>query len=94
MWSSDEGLAILRMGSELFIHVTFRVTSHPFVRCLIVMSFKPSTNFFFPCVWPLMSRRSEYLYCELLHALIVQLKYVLQKVWLSILKKTLLNSVK
>ncbi|KAF0991568.1 hypothetical protein HZS_1781 [Henneguya salminicola] len=61
MWSSDEGLAILRMRSELFTDKTFRVTPHPFVRCLIVMSFDPSKNLFFPCVWPLMSRRNEYL---------------------------------
>ncbi|KAF0989534.1 hypothetical protein HZS_960 [Henneguya salminicola] len=85
MWSLDEGLTILWVGSELFNDAA----PHIFVQCLVVMSFDASTNLFVPCVWALMSRRNEYLYCELLHAIIVQLKYVcgLQKVWLSILGK-------
>ncbi|KAF0987352.1 hypothetical protein HZS_1365 [Henneguya salminicola] len=83
MWSSDEGLAVLRTGSELFINATFRVTPHPFVQYLFVMSFDASTNLFVPCVRALMSRINEYLYCELLHSIIFQLKY-----------NSLLNSVK
>ncbi|KAF0986677.1 hypothetical protein HZS_4132, partial [Henneguya salminicola] len=79
MWSSDEGLAILWMGSELFIDATFRVIPRAFVQCLIVMSFDPNTNLFAPYVCALMSRRNEYLYCELLHTLIVQLKCVVSK---------------
>ncbi|KAF0990406.1 hypothetical protein HZS_8039 [Henneguya salminicola] len=51
MRSSDEGLAILMIGSELFIDATFGVTPHPFVQCLIVMSFDPSTNLLVSCVW-------------------------------------------
>ncbi|KAF0985968.1 hypothetical protein HZS_6788 [Henneguya salminicola] len=85
LWSSDEGLAIFQMGSELFIDAT----PHTFVQCLIVMSFAPSINLFAPCVWTLMSRRNEYLYCELLHAIIVQLKCVV-----FYFEKALLNSVK
>ncbi|KAF0988105.1 hypothetical protein HZS_7035 [Henneguya salminicola] len=75
MWSSDEDLTILWMGRELFIDATFRVTPHPFVQCLIVCAFPP-TNFFVLCAWALMSRRNEYLYCQLFHAIIFQLKYV------------------
>ncbi|KAF0990124.1 hypothetical protein HZS_5479 [Henneguya salminicola] len=95
MWSLDEGLAILRMGSELFIDATFFVTPHPFVKFLIVRSFDLSTNLFVHCIWALMSRRNEYLYCELLHPIIVQLKYVWSpKSVLIEFKKALLNSVK
>ncbi|KAF0991786.1 hypothetical protein HZS_5900 [Henneguya salminicola] len=36
------------------------------------MNFNPFTNLFVPCVWALMSRRNEYLYCERLHAIIIQ----------------------
>ncbi|KAF0988562.1 hypothetical protein HZS_842 [Henneguya salminicola] len=72
MWSSDEGFAIFRMGSELFIDAT----PHSSVKCLVVMSFDPSTNLFVSCVLASMSRRNEYLYWELLHAIIVQSKYV------------------
>ncbi|KAF0989626.1 hypothetical protein HZS_3539 [Henneguya salminicola] len=88
MWSSDEGLAILRMGSELFVDATFRVTPHSFAQCLIVINFDHSTNFFVPCVWALMSRSNEYLYCELLHAIISQKSVVFD------FEKALLNSVK
>ncbi|KAF0989859.1 hypothetical protein HZS_777 [Henneguya salminicola] len=79
MWSSDEGLGILRMGNELFIDATFRGTPHPFVQCLI--AFK--------------SRINEYLYCELLHAIIAQLKYVwCPKSVVVDFEKALLNSIK
>ncbi|KAF0992509.1 hypothetical protein HZS_6796 [Henneguya salminicola] len=50
MLSSEEGLAILRIESELFIDATFRVTPPPFLQCLIVMSFNLSPNLFVPCV--------------------------------------------
>ncbi|KAF0992675.1 hypothetical protein HZS_7101 [Henneguya salminicola] len=89
MWPLDEGLAILRMGSELFIDATF----HPFAQCLIVMSFDLSTDLFVPCVLALMSRRN--LYCELLRAIIFQLKYVWSPKSVVVdFEKALLNSVK
>ncbi|KAF0986273.1 hypothetical protein HZS_3823 [Henneguya salminicola] len=85
MGSQDEGISILLMGSEKFIDATFRWTPHSFVQGLTVMSFDPSTNLFVPCIWELMSRKNEYLHCDLLYAIIVQLKFM----WLSILRKRL-----
>ncbi|KAF0987332.1 hypothetical protein HZS_4490 [Henneguya salminicola] len=59
------------------------------------MSFDPSTNLFVPCVWALMSRRNEYLYCELIHAIIAKLKYVWSPKSVVVdFEKALLNSVK
>ncbi|KAF0991328.1 hypothetical protein HZS_5216 [Henneguya salminicola] len=77
------------MVSELFIPATFRGTHHPFIQCLIVMSFDIHK-------FALTSRRSEYLYCELFHTIIiVQSKYVLsQKNVVVDFEKALLNSVK
>ena len=75
VWSSDEGLAILRTGSQVFIDATFHVTPHPFAQCLIVMAHDTSTNVHVPCAWALMSGRDEFLYCEVLHVLVVALDY-------------------
>ncbi|KAF0985952.1 hypothetical protein HZS_6267 [Henneguya salminicola] len=42
-----------------------------------------------------MSRRNEYLYCKLLHAIIVQLKYVRsQQILVVNFEKALFNSIK
>jgi hypothetical protein len=72
---SNEGLAVLCMESQIFIDATFRVAPHLFSQCLIVMAYDPSTNLYSPCIWALMTSKDEYIYCEVLHAVVVLLKY-------------------
>jgi hypothetical protein len=95
MWTSDEALSILRMDTQIFVDATFRVTPAPFSQCLIIMAFDPSTNLYVPCVWALMTAKCEYLYCEVLHSVIVALKYHWSpKVVVVDFEKALLNSIK
>lgn len=75
LWTSDEALAVLRTEGQIFIDATFRVTPAPFCQCLVIMALDAATNTYVPCVWSLMTSRNEYLYCEILHAVVVLLKY-------------------
>jgi hypothetical protein len=93
--ASNEGLAILRMRSQIFIDATFRVTPSPFSQSLVIMSFDPSTNKHIPCAWALMTSKSEYLYCEILHVICVSLKYFWKPVVVVIdYMRALLNSLR
>ena len=95
LWVSDEALSVLRIDSTIFIDATFRVTPAPFAQCLIVMNHDPTTNIFVPCAWALMTGKNETLYCEVLHALLVLLKYRWEpKVAVADFEQALLNSVK
>jgi hypothetical protein len=95
LWASDEALAILRMDSQIFVDATFRVTPSPFSQCLIVMSHDPSTFLYVPCVWALMTSKDEYLYCSVLHEIIVLLKYRWEpKIIVIDFERALLNTIK
>ena len=95
IWVSDESLSILRQEGQIFLDGTFRVTPSPFVQCVIVVAFDAATNLNVPCVWALMTSRSEYLYCVLLHELIVLLKYRwCPKVCVVDFEKALLGAVR
>ncbi|KAF1741228.1 hypothetical protein MXB_4580 [Myxobolus squamalis] len=63
------------MESSVFIYATFRVTSAPFLSYMIIMGFDPTSNVYIPCVWALMCAKDEYLHYEVLHSIIVSLKY-------------------
>jgi hypothetical protein len=39
------------------------------------MALDKGTNLYVPCAWSLMTGKSEYLYCVLLHEMVMQLKY-------------------
>jgi hypothetical protein len=62
LWASDHALSILHMESQIFVDATFKATPHPFSQCLIVMAHDLSTNINVPCVYVLMTSKSEYLY--------------------------------
>ncbi|KAF1744214.1 hypothetical protein MXB_1852, partial [Myxobolus squamalis] len=88
--ASNKGLVVLRMKSSVFIDVTFRVTPSPFLQCIIIMGFDPNSN-----VYGLMSTKDEYLYCEVVHSIIISLKYRLSlKLVLMDFEKALLNAIR
>jgi hypothetical protein len=91
----DDGMPILRMRSQIFVDATFRVTPEPFSQCLVIMSYDPLTNINLPCVWALMTSKSEYLYCEVLHVIFVTLQYHWKPAVIVVdFEKALLNSVR
>ena len=75
IWVTDACLALMRYNGHTFIDATFRVVPAPFTQCLIVMVFDAGTQSFIPCVYCLMTGRNEYLYCIILHELIVLMEY-------------------
>lgn len=75
IWATDESLALLRYNGPTFIDCTFRVVPSPFLQCLIVMVFDYGSNLFVPCVYSLLTSKNEYMYCTVLHEIIVLLKY-------------------
>ncbi|KAF1740186.1 hypothetical protein MXB_5 [Myxobolus squamalis] len=83
------------MESSVFIDTTFRVTPAPLLQFMIIMGFDPTSNVSVPCVWIMMSANHEYLYCKVLHSIIVSLKYRWSpKLVVVDFKKALLNSVR
>ncbi|KAF1740063.1 hypothetical protein MXB_5504, partial [Myxobolus squamalis] len=88
IWASNQGLAVLCMESSMFIDEPFRVTSAPFLQCKIIMGFDPTSN-----IYTLMSAKDEYLYYEVLHSIIISLKYPLSlKLVVMDFEKALLNA--
>jgi hypothetical protein len=75
LWTSSTGLSVLRGEGHIFLDGTFRAAPPPFKQCVIIVAFDAATNLFIPCVWALLTSKSEYLYCCLLHELIVLLEY-------------------
>ncbi|KAF1741291.1 hypothetical protein MXB_3143, partial [Myxobolus squamalis] len=63
------------MESSVFIDATFRVTPASLLQFMIIMGFDPTSNVYVLCVWAMMSAKEKYLYCEVLHSIIVSLKY-------------------
>jgi hypothetical protein len=75
IWTSDALLALLRYEEHTFIDGTFKIVPKHFYQCVIVMTLDRGTNLYVPCVYALMTAKSEYLYCVLLHEIIVMLEY-------------------
>lgn len=75
IWATNESLALMRYNSHTFIDATFRSTPSPFSQCLIIMVYDQSTEVYVPCVFALMTGKNEYMYCSVLHEIIVLLEY-------------------
>jgi len=62
IWASQESLSILRQNHMVLIDGTFRAVPRPYVQCLMFMAFDVTTDVYVPCVWILMTARTERLY--------------------------------
>ncbi|KAF1744846.1 hypothetical protein MXB_4129 [Myxobolus squamalis] len=67
MWIRNEGLVILCMGKQVFIDSIFKAT---------FMDADPTCNRFVPCTLCLMTARNKFLYCTVLHEILVLLEYL------------------
>ena len=75
IWATDERLSHLRHEGHVFIDATFKVVPHPFCQLLVMMTFDPATRVFVPCVYALMTARTEYAYLTVLHEIVVLLNF-------------------
>ncbi|KAF1740598.1 hypothetical protein MXB_1337 [Myxobolus squamalis] len=63
IWTTDEGLAVLRHQGPIFVDGTFRCVPAAFAQCIIIMAWDTVSQLFVPCVWVLVTGKSKYLYC-------------------------------
>ena len=95
IWITNECLSLLRYNTHTFIDVTFKVTPHPFYQCVIVMTYDCGTRLYVPCAYALVTCKNEYIYCELLHQLIVLMEYNwMPRVITTDFEKALISAVK
>ncbi|KAF0985465.1 hypothetical protein HZS_7112 [Henneguya salminicola] len=64
----------MRYNSHMCVDCTFRSATAPFTQCLIVMVHDAGTEIFVPCVYSLITSKSESIYLNVLHELIVLTK--------------------
>lgn len=76
IWTTDECLTLLRYNGPAFIDATFRITPAPFMQCLIIMVYDIGTQLYIPCVYALTTTKNEYMYCTILHEIVVLSKYM------------------
>ncbi|KAF0986092.1 hypothetical protein HZS_3165 [Henneguya salminicola] len=95
IWAVNENLFLLRYNTHTFIDGTFRSTPAPFIQCLIIMACDNGTDLYVPCMYSLMTSKSESLYCTVLHEVIVMLDYNwMPKIITLDFKISLINAVK
>lgn len=95
IWVTNESLALMRYNTHTFIDGTFKVTPHPFYQCVIVMIYDLGTELYVPCAFALVTGKSEYIYCELFHQLIMIMEYNwMPKIITTDFEKALISAVK
>ncbi|KAF0985281.1 hypothetical protein HZS_5068 [Henneguya salminicola] len=72
---TNERLSFMRYNSHMFVDCTFRSAPAPFTQCRIVMVHDAGTEMFVPCVYSLITSKSESIYLNVFHELIVLTKY-------------------
>ncbi|KAF1743309.1 hypothetical protein MXB_1524 [Myxobolus squamalis] len=75
IWTSDEGLAVLRHQGLIFVDGTFRCVPAAFAQCIIIIAWDAASKLFVPSVWALVTAKYEYLYCEFIHNVFILLNY-------------------
>lgn len=70
VWASSEGLCVLRQQNQIFVDGTFRVVPREFCQCLVIVSFDKSAGLYVPCIWALMTSRTETMYWLLFQEII------------------------
>lgn len=74
-WATNESLSILRGEGHVLIDCTFKIVPFGFKQCLIIMCFDKCSNLFIPCIYVLLTSKTEYIYCSIFHEVIVILNY-------------------
>ncbi|KAF0989710.1 hypothetical protein HZS_7548 [Henneguya salminicola] len=62
IWCTNEALSLMRYNSHMFVDCTFRSAPAPFNQCLIIMVHDAGTEMFVPCVYSLITLKSESIY--------------------------------
>ncbi|KAF0988521.1 hypothetical protein HZS_4616, partial [Henneguya salminicola] len=75
IWCTNEALSLMRYNSHMFVYCTFRSALAPFTQWLIVMVHDAGTEMFVPCVYSLITSKSESIYLNVFPELIVLTKY-------------------
>jgi hypothetical protein len=70
LWAPDELLSLLRYNGQVYIDATFRCVPPGFTQCCIIVAYDSATQTYVPCVYALMTGRSDYLYCVVIHEVI------------------------
>jgi hypothetical protein len=75
IWGSEESISVLRQNGQIFIDGTFCIVPRDFYQCVVIMAFDPTVALYVPCIWSLLSGKSELQYCTFLHEVVVLLDY-------------------
>ncbi|KAF1740390.1 LOW QUALITY PROTEIN: hypothetical protein MXB_97 [Myxobolus squamalis] len=65
IWTSDEGLAVLRHQGIIICEQYFLLCSCSIAQCIILMAWDAASQLFVPCA--LVTGKSEYFYCKFTH---------------------------
>ncbi len=79
IFCNPELIRLLKMPQvDLFIDATFDCCPHPFYQCLIIMVYDPTTSYYVPVLYCLMTRKNEHLYYEVFHRIVCEADWQLE----------------